>query len=131
MARVWVAAALTALIGLTGCGGGGVKQAPLDEVRRTDLTELGDLLKTLAAEGKRPPAKPADLAELEPFMPTAAASLRSGEIVYLWGSGHAAGGTAVVAHEKKAPTDGGLVLLQDGSIKTLTADEFKAAPKAQ
>ena len=36
----------------------------------------------------------------------------------------------IVAHEKNAPAEGGYVLLQDGSVKTMTAAEFAAAPKA-
>ena len=37
----------------------------------------------------------------------------------------------VIAYEKQTPESGGRVLMQDGrTIKKMTADEFKAAPKA-
>jgi hypothetical protein len=36
----------------------------------------------------------------------------------------------VVAYEKKAETEDGWVLLQDGSVKRMTAAELQAAPKA-
>ena len=62
--------------------------------------------------------------------PTASTLVRSGDLVYLWGAGFAPGGTKVVAFEKKAEAEGGLVLLQDGSVKHMTADELKAAPRA-
>ncbi len=130
MRRMCVPFAVVTALALAGCGGDS-KQVAVDEVRKTELTELGDLLKMLAGEGKRPPARLADLAELEPFLPTAGAGLRNGEIVYLWGAGFVDGGTAVVAYEKKAPAEGGWVLLQNGTTKTMTADEFKAAPKAK
>jgi hypothetical protein len=37
----------------------------------------------------------------------------------------------VLAYEKDAPEKGGLVLFGDGSVKKLSADEFKKAPKAK
>jgi hypothetical protein len=37
----------------------------------------------------------------------------------------------VVAYEKKVPTEGGHVLLQDGTVKQMTAAEFQSAPKAK
>ena len=36
----------------------------------------------------------------------------------------------VLAYDKDVPTKGGLVLFGDGSVKKLTAGEFKKAPKA-
>ncbi len=36
----------------------------------------------------------------------------------------------VLAYEKNVPTEGGLVLMLNRSVKKLTADEFKAARKA-
>jgi hypothetical protein len=41
------------------------------------------------------------------------------------------GGGDVIAYEKNAPNGGGYVLLTSGEVKQLTADEFKAAPKAK
>lgn len=124
---VLLAAAMT-----LGCGGSDTpKSVGLDQVRMTELTELGDMLKSLAAENKKPPAKLADLAEFEPMIPSASPALRNGEVVYLWGTGYVAKGTAIVAHEKKAPIEGGSVLLQDGTVKQMTAAEFAAAPKAK
>jgi hypothetical protein len=36
----------------------------------------------------------------------------------------------VLAYETEVPEKGGAVLMQDGTVKTMTADEFKSAPKA-
>ncbi len=131
MTRLWLVLVAVVVGGLVGCGGGdGPKQVSLDDVRKTELSELGELLKSLAAENKKPPAKPADVTDLEPFIPTAGAALRNGEVVYFWGAAYSAGGTAVVAHEKKVPTDGGVVLLENGTVKQMSAAEFAAAPKA-
>ncbi|HJZ54845.1 MAG TPA: hypothetical protein VKE74_07790 [Gemmataceae bacterium] len=95
------------------------------------LEDLGQMLKSLAEQGKRPPTKLAELEPVEPMIPNAGPAIRTGDIVYLWGATYAAGSDKVVAHEKKAPTEGGYVLLQNGSVKTMTADEFRSAPKAK
>jgi hypothetical protein len=132
MDRRWLLVAGLTVAATVGCGGtDGPKQVSLDEVRKTELTELGEVLKMQAAEGKKPPAKLTDMAEIEPLLPSAGPALRNGEVVYFWGSPYAAGSTTVIAHEKKAPTDGGYVLLQDGTVKSMTAAEFGAAPKAK
>ena len=66
--------------------------------------------------------------------PGAVEMLRSGQLVVQWGAPLTPEGEstdAVLAYVKAVPEQGGQVLLQDGrTIKTMTADEFKAAPKA-
>jgi hypothetical protein len=39
-------------------------------------------------------------------------------------------GNTVLGYEKDAPTKGGLVLMGDASVREMSADEFKNAPKA-
>src|SRR5207302_4676815 len=95
------------------------------------LEDLGRMLKMLADDGKKPPAKLAELEAVEPLIPVAGVSIRSGDLVYLWGTGYAAGSDKIVAHEKKTPAEGGYVLRQDGTVTTMTADEFRSAPKAK
>jgi len=61
----------------------------------------------------------------------------TGDVVVVWGAkmageGSSGSGTGeVIAYEKKVPTEGGFVLLTSGTVKQMTADEFKAAPKAK
>lgn len=103
-----------------------------------DLQEVADLLRAAAGTG-RTPTKLADLAATQSMYPRGFEALKSGEIVVLWGAPIAGEGAAseggapqaVLAHEKNAPAEGGYVLLQDGTVKPMTADEFKAAPKAK
>lgn len=67
-------------------------------------------------------------------MPNAVGMLKSGDLVVQWGAPLSPTGEsaqAVLAYLKSVPEQGGPVLMQDGeTIKTMTADEFKAAPKA-
>jgi hypothetical protein len=120
-------ALVVALVPLFGCGGGTKPTIPTSKGK---VEEVRDMLKTVQADKAKPPAKPADLDAVEPYLPTAAGDLRSGEIVYVWGAG-LSGGTGVIAYEKKAPTEGGWVLLQDGTVKEMSASEFSSAPKGK
>jgi hypothetical protein len=119
-------------VGLTaGCGGGSKGTGTADEGYKAALEELGETLKSLAAEGRKPPGRMAELEPIEPMMAVAGPAIRTGDIVYIWGAGYADGGKQVVAYEKKTPNEGGYVLLQDGTVKKMTADEFKSAPQAK
>jgi hypothetical protein len=121
------------LAALAGCGGGDSSPSQPPGVE-DHLKELGQTLKSLAETNQKPPAKPAELDSIEPMLPTSYVPIRNGDIVYFWGATYSTGGnsgTTVVAHEKNAPSSGGFVLMQDGTVKKLSAAEFQAAPKAK
>jgi hypothetical protein len=130
MKQVVLAAVAAAGLGAAGCGS---KPDPAanQPTHRDALADIGRMLKLLADEGKPPPANKAELTQLDPLIPAAGPAVRAGEIVYLYGAGYAAAGIKVVAYETAASSSGGLVLLQDGTIKVMTAAEFAAAPKAK
>jgi hypothetical protein len=80
------------------------------------------------------PRKPDDFNDYVDSMPNALGRIKAGEYVVAWGVGRstASGAAAqVLAYEKKAPSEGGVVLLRDGTVKQLSATEFAAAPKAR
>jgi hypothetical protein len=130
MIRIVWAAVIAVGCGLAaGCGE--TKPAVSQTPNKDALAEVGQMLKSLADEGRKPPAKPAELESVEPMLPTAGPMIREGTLVYLWGTAYAAGGDKVAAYEKKVPAEGGWVLLQNGTVKEMTDDEFKAAPKAK
>ena len=135
MAAVRLRIALTVfLAALVGCGSGGGGNAPAPEVTKVSegmLNELKEMLPAYSRTHKAPPTKAAEFNKLEPAFPDAVRLINSGECVYVWGSGLAAGSQAVLAHGKDAATAGGWVLLQDGTVKQMTAAEFTAAPKAK
>jgi hypothetical protein len=84
------------------------------------------------AKNKQPaPANQAQMEPHDPAYPVAWLGIVRKDIEYQWGAGiNAAGADKVLAYEKKVPTEGGAVLMQDGTVKQMTAEEFKAAPKA-
>ena len=80
---------------------------------------------------------PKSAAEFEHYLaarPEIATQIRSGDYVVAFGSllsKNPAQANQVLVYEKKAPSEGGAVLLRDGTIKQMTAAEFNAAPKAR
>ncbi|MFM7208152.1 MAG: hypothetical protein ACKO4T_15935 [Planctomycetaceae bacterium] len=121
-----------ALAVLLGCGRGPAAVAP--PAPNDGLIDLREMLRRTAAAGEPVPKSPADLRMLDAAYPAAGRFIGSGAIEYAWGARLADGpdaATRVVAHEKTAATSGGFVLLQDGSIRQVTAGEFKTLDKAK
>jgi hypothetical protein len=116
----------------TGCGGQPGAEADATPGQRA-LTELAGVLPLLP----KPPTKVGDLAPYRDAAPFAYESVRTGDVVVVWGvampgEGDAGKGTTdIVAYEKDAPTAGGFVLLHNGTVKKMTAAEFQSAPKAK
>ena len=80
------------------------------------------------------PRKPEDFNDYWDSMPNAFERIRQGEFVVAWGVGRStAPGAAeqILVYEKKAPAEGGAVLLRDGTVKQMTLSEFNAAPRAK
>lgn len=122
--------AIVLMAAAVACGCGGGDQLKTADQEKAALEDFAQFLKALPAEGKKPPSKMSEFEPLEPMAPMASESLRNGNVVYVWGAG-LGGGSAVVAYEKKAELEGGWVLVQDGTVRRMSADEFKAAPKAK
>jgi hypothetical protein len=123
--------ALGAAAGCSGPGGGRGEQAP----QQATLQDVADLIRATTQPNGRGPTKLADLDRVREMYPRGYEAIKSGEVVVLWGTGvkgegEMAKGGEVIAHEKDAPTAGGYVLLTSGEVKRMTADEFRAAPKA-
>lgn len=115
-----------------GCGGQRAGETEATPGQRA-LTELAGVLPLL----QKPPTKVSDLAPYRDTAPFAYESVRSGNVVVIWGvampgEGDAGKGTTdIIAYEKDAPTAGGFVLLHNGTIKQMSASEFQSAPKAK
>jgi hypothetical protein len=115
---------------LAGCSGASAPQGHIAG-REEELREVWQMYKDHLDARKRPPAKLQDLVPYEPAAINGFGALRDGRVVLLWGGSAAPGQPArVPADVKEVPEKGGAVIMQDGTVKTMTADEFKSAPKA-
>jgi hypothetical protein len=102
----------------------------------TVLFEIGDMINSYQLEHKKPPQKVKDLAAFSETLPTGLGAARRGDVVVFWGVAPVESGSAgpeaqeILAYLKETPESGGGVLTRDLTVKSLTAEEFKAAPKA-
>ena len=61
-------------------------------------------------------------------------AINSHQIEFLWGaqlSDEADAAGRIIAYQRTAPSDGGWVLFQDGSLREISAEAFAAAEKAE
>jgi hypothetical protein len=123
---------LMAVSGGCGSGGSSTPTSGPEVFQHASLQEVGDLYRTCIVDAKKPPTKLADLAKYEIGLPSGYQELKNGNIVVFWGAPVSDSASDIIlAHEKATPTSGGYVLMQDGlTIKKMTAEEFKSAPKA-
>lgn len=113
----------------SGCGGSG-SNTP-QPVENLALDEVGTLYQAYTDQYKKPPQKPTDFARFEQGYPLGYRLVKEGGIVVEWGATLGEGSKdKVLAYEKKVPQEGGAVLMGDRSLRTMTADEFKSAPRA-
>ena len=100
--------------------------------REEELNEVAILLRSHTGKA---PLKLEDLTRSEPGGPLGYAAIKAGEIIVVWGAKMGgegqAGSDEVIAYEKKTPAEGGMVLLQNGKVKTMSSGEFAAAPKVK
>jgi hypothetical protein len=124
-----------------GCGGGGGPQASGTVEEQADLRALEDLgenYRQYSIAKNQPPQKIEDLSAIEAMNGVGVAAVRDGNIVVQWGAtlldlGEEPGKVSspeVLAYVKAVPEQGGPVLMLDRTIKKMSAEEFKAAPKA-
>lgn len=117
----------------TGCGEA-TKTPAQQPTSKERLEEVAQMLKIVAQDKKKPPNSVAELDPVEPLIPMTVQQIKNGEIVYIWGTTLSTGPNAsstIIAHEKSAGTDGGWALMQDGTVKKLTAAEFATTSKAK
>jgi len=101
--------------------------------RKSELSEIYLLYTLYTKTNQKPPQRVGDLTQKEQqaTAPAATRVLQSEEYIVVWGADLSAKDGAVLAYQKAVPTEGGWILLRDGTTKQVTADEFKATPMAK
>jgi hypothetical protein len=131
--RVWFVMQLGLLLHLTACASGPQQPPPPPSVEE-GLKELVNVYKYIEYSKFPFPRKPDDFDNYIDSMPSAYYRIKQGEFVVVWGIGLSVlpdSRKQILAYEKKAPTEGGAVLLRDGTVKTLSSEEFAGAQKAK
>lgn len=121
----------------TGCGGSG---GPVTETVaiKSRLGEVAELYRTYVTVAKKPPKSMADLRTIENVAPSGLTPLETGEVIVFWNAELTSLGEEptgpesdkILAYEKDVPQKGGQVLMLDRRIKSMTPEQFAAAPKA-
>jgi len=120
-----------------GCGGS-TRPVTKEDMLTTSLNDVGDIYRAYVLKNKKPPDTLKDLATMERMSPAGVVAVRSGEVIVRFGANlpdtdiepGKSTSEKILAYEKEVPEKGGKVLMLDRTIRTMTADEFKAAPQA-
>lgn len=114
--------------GMPGAGGGSEQKS------RNDLLQLGLAYISYVDANQKGPSKPADLLQFVENNQALIAAVENGTYVLAMNviPIKLTTGTSntVLGYQAAVPTSGGLVLMADGSTRSMTKDEFAAAPKA-
>ena len=135
MPRSIIAACGLALLA-AGCGS---SNGPLtsDDADQILLRDVGELCRHYQFSKKKPPQKVTDVQTVRSMGANGCDALASGKIALLCNAtlpdldedpGHSES-NEILAYMKDVPQNGGHVLLLNRTIKKMTADEFKAAPR--
>jgi hypothetical protein len=117
---------------LSGCGSknaAGPDQSGPERV----LDEIYSMYRGYSLAHKKGPAAVKDLQASQAAYYEGFRALQTGQYTVIWGvtlKKHPTG-TAILAYPKDTPKQGGVVLMTDGDVKQLSAEEFNSAPKAQ
>ena len=130
---------LTAVVSVSAMGCGGEK-APLStaEINDRSIKQVGQIYANFTKDAHKPPVGVKDFKRYAQMAPGAYNAVNSGDVDVIWGvkledlseEGSKDSADEVLAYEKQVPKEGGLVLMKNRTVRKMTADEFKAAPKA-
>jgi hypothetical protein len=128
IAWTWPLFALLPVLAV-GCGG---SSAPAPRPRQDiELQQIYDMYKHfMKSHEQKPPRQLSDIAnkQYEGISPTAVQALKQERYLVVWGVDISTNdSTKVLAYEKDAPTKGGKVLMADGTVQEMSADQLQAA----
>jgi hypothetical protein len=129
-----VLAILLALGAAPGCGRSTGSQGGLEGTSEFQgMQNLGVMYRVMSDELKRPPKRIEELRRAEAQVPGGFSSLGEPNVAIYFGAAMSDTPDAketVLAYDRLVPRQGGVVLMCDGSVRTMTPDEFRAAKKA-
>ncbi len=110
-------------------GGCSSAKVATPDPREAALLEVFEMYSMFAKAHQKPPTQLADLTrrDNETLYPAGVRALKAGDYVVVWGA--VVGESSVLAYEKDAPKNGGLVVQADGFVKKMSAAELEAALK--
>jgi hypothetical protein len=125
---------LAVALTLPGCGR--IQEAAQRAQRTNDLKAIGLAYHNYVDKYGKAPTQAGDLAEfLAGEFPRSVQDLNDGSVVFLYGvrPNEMVDGASqtVLAYDKDVPTNGGLVLLGDASVRIVTAQELQKMPQAK
>jgi hypothetical protein len=123
---------------IPGCGSPPEKAAMETSAEAQGLKNLGAMYRIVSETLKRPPKGIGELRTAEAQVPGGFSSLGEPNVAIYFGAEMpgVAGKTVdsasetILAYDRMVPRQGGYVLMLDGSVRTMSSDEFKAAKKA-
>jgi hypothetical protein len=131
--RLAAAAIAIGLLAGAGCGKPETGEVQLESKPDAGLQDLKAFLTSAKASGQAT-TRAAAAPVIGGVHLAADYYLGSGQIVFLWGaqlSDEADAAGRIIAYQRTAPSDGGWVLFQDGSLREISAEAFAAAEKAE
>ena len=123
---------------VAGCGGPVEKPPTVADMEETKLNDVAELYRLHQVSANKPPTSIGELTAMEAMSPMGAQAIRQGDVVVRLGAtlpdtaeGPGTGPSdEVLAYQKQVPESGGQVLMLNRTIKSMTAEEFKAAKLA-
>src|SRR5262245_48949944 len=136
MPKLFLAVSVIVVLAV-GCGSGTPANSP-EQFDDNALSEIGSTYRLYTEMKKKAPQSLKDFQELRDGAPNGIGAAERGEVVVMWGAklndltmeGTNDSPDEVLAYLKDVPEKGGLVLMKNRKIKKMSAEEFKAAPKA-
>jgi prepilin-type processing-associated H-X9-DG protein len=136
MRQAFLIAVLAAAQGAApGCGHGTATAEVDNSAEAQGLRNLGTMYKLVSESLGRPPKTIAELRQAEARVPGGFSDIGETNVAIYLGADMAGkpadeASNTVLAYDRLTPHQGGHVLMLDGSVKTMTAAEFKSAKKA-
>jgi hypothetical protein len=132
LSKAIAGAGLAAILAATLTAGCGPSTAAPRTHEEAAIKQIWQLYHSYQKQNKTAPKAIADILPMQRNFSGALEAIQNKEVLVYWGVGFSDAPDAastVLAYHKDVPEKGGDVLMQDGTTRTMSADEFQAARK--